>query len=264
MKLYVDSREPSGLIDLLKARVNNIIFGNLDLGDFIIKTDEDEIVMIFERKSLADLIASIKDGRYNEQSFRLMQIPTDNHHIYYVIEGNIQEFIFKNDEKNRKMLFSSMLSLSYTKGFSLLRASGWLETAEFIIRFYEKLSDGKIPLKTPNLYLKNEFPEKGGINSEPEILEGNVSNQYSDYIKTSKKSNITKDNIGEIMLAQIPGLSINTAQSLMVEFKTIKNLINVLENDKEYLDNFKIECKNGSRKISKTVIKNLKDYLLVD
>ena len=41
--------------------------------------------LIFERKSLADLISSIKDGRYIEQSFRLSECSLDNHNIYYII-----------------------------------------------------------------------------------------------------------------------------------------------------------------------------------
>jgi len=56
-----------------------------------------------------------------------------------------------------------------------------------------------------------------------------ASPNYTNAIKASKKSNITKDNIGEIMLAQIPGLSMNVAQSLMEKYKTIKNLIKELE-----------------------------------
>ena len=268
MKLLVDSREPIGLIELLKVRVKNIEFGNLDIGDFIIRNDEDKEVMIFERKSLSDLIASIKDGRYNEQSFRLTQTPLDNRHIYYIIEGNLSDFIYKNNEIVIKMLYSSMLSLSYTKGFSLLHANGWLDTAEFIIRFMEKLEKIYIentPPKIPNPENKHGFPENGGVISQSENLDlttppkipnpenkhgfpenGGVNlNKYSDVIKTAKKSYVTKDNIGEIMLAQIPGVSIVAAQSLMVEYKTVKNLIIVLEKDNKCLDNFKIGCKNG-------------------
>ena len=286
MKLFVDCREPPGLIELLKVRVKDIELGNLDIGDFIIKTDNNETVMIFERKSLSDLIASIKDGRYNEQSFRLSQTPLGNHYIYYIIEGNLSDFMRKNNETTIKMLYSSMLSLSYTKGFSLLHANGWLDTAEFVIRFMEKLE--KItPLKIQNPELKCGFPENGGVISSPESenlntplkiqnpelkcgfpenggVYGGFSQQYSDVIKTTKKSNITKENIGEIMLAQIPGVSIVAAQSLMIQYKTIKNLINILEKDEECLDNFKIECKNGLRKISKTTVKNLKEYLVKD
>ena len=253
MKLLVDNREPRALIELLTVRVQNIEVVKLDIGDFIIKTDNGETVMIFERKSLADLIASIKDGRYNEQSFRLSNLSLNNHHIYYVIEGDIGKYIHDNSEPMRKTLFSAMLSLSYKKDFSLLRTVGWLETAEFIIRFMEKLATEKITQ-----------PKEIDVNvnvKETKVESGNTEKNYSDVVKITKKSNITRENIGEIMLAQIPGISISSAQSLMIEYKTIKNLITVLENDKECLDNFKIECKNGARKISKTTVKNLKDFL---
>jgi len=250
MKLLVDNREPIGIIELLKVRVQNIELNNLEIGDFIIKNDNDEIIMIFERKSISDLIASIKDGRYNEQSFRLSQLPLPNHYIYYIIEGNMNDFIIKNNEQTRKMVFSAMLSLSYTKGFSLLHGNGWLDTAEFIIRFMEKLDKlqtggGEKP------YVETIINEASPI---PQL--------YSQVIKTSKKSYITKDNIGEIMLAQIPGLSVNVAQAIMSEFKTIKNLIKALENNTDCLDNLLVECKNGKRKINKPVIKNIKEFLI--
>lgn len=65
-----------------------ILTENLHVGDIVI-TDTDkqgEELLIIERKSLNDLAASIKDGRYSEQSFRLNQYPTHNHHIVYLIE----------------------------------------------------------------------------------------------------------------------------------------------------------------------------------
>ena len=40
---------------------------------------------IIERKSLADLASSIRDGRYAEQSFRLNGYPIFNHYIYFNI-----------------------------------------------------------------------------------------------------------------------------------------------------------------------------------
>ena len=59
---------------------------NLPLGDIIICNDDGKEKVIIERKSLADLAASIRDGRYKEQSFRLNQCELPNHHIYYLIE----------------------------------------------------------------------------------------------------------------------------------------------------------------------------------
>ena len=242
MKLLVDSREPKDIINILKSRIN-IEQRNLEIGDFIIKNNDGEIVMIFERKSLIDLVSSIKDGRYVEQSYRLSECSTNNHNIFYIIEGNIMNFCNKNRESIQKMVFSSMLSLSYKKGFSLLHTSGIVETCEFIIRFMEKLESDKSIIE---------------INSEtPDCSYANVH-------KTSKKSNITTENIGEIMLSQIPGISTVAAQAIMLHYKTIKNLIISLQTDKISLENIKIEYKNGPRKLNKTVIKNLLEFLNID
>ena len=116
-----------------------------------------------------------------------------------------------------------------------------------------------------NESVANESVVNESVVNEPviyEALEQYKQQQYSEVMKMAKKSNITRENIGEIMLAQIPGVSIAVAQLVMAEFKTVKNLINVLESNDKCLDNFKIECKGGLRKINKTAIKNLKDFLI--
>jgi len=240
MKLLVDNREPKEMISILKSRLKTVELNNLDLGDFIIKTDTDETVMIFERKSLADLVASVKDGRYAEQSFRLTEYPINNHNIYYIIEGNIMNFCNKNIEPIQKMIFSSMLSLSFKKGFSLLHTSGPIETCEFIIRFMNKLETEKLDTTG----------------------EKDSSVSYSNIIKTSKKANITRDNIGEIMLAQIPGLSMVVDQELMKEYKTVVGLIDALKLDPSCLDKLSIMYKNGPRKVNKNVVKTIKEFLV--
>jgi ERCC4-type nuclease len=240
MKLLVDNREPKEMISILKSRLKTVELDNLDIGDFVIKTDTGETVMIMERKSLADLVASVKDGRYAEQSFRLTECPINNHNIYYIIEGNIMNFCNRNAEPIQKMIFSSMLSLSYKKGFSLLHTSSPVETCEFIIRFISKLETEKLDTTG--------------------AAETNIS--YSNIIKSSKKANITRENIGEIMLAQIPGLSIVVAQELMKEYKTVVGLVNALKLDPSCLDKFSIMYKNGSRKVNKNVVKTIKDFLL--
>lgn len=240
MQLIIDNREPKEIITLLQSRVDNVELDNLNIGDYIIKNNNGDIVLIFERKSLSDLIASIKDGRYNEQSFRLTECEIDNRNIYYIIEGNIMNFCNKNNETLQKTLFSSMLSLSYKKGFSLLHTSGMIETCEFIIRFYDKLKIDK-PLKK---------------------REQNTDIKYSNVVKTVKKANVTKDNINEIMLASIPGISSTVANELMKEYKTIINLTNNLVENNDCLNNFKIKFQDKERKIGKNVVDILKKYLL--
>ena len=54
---------------------------NLPIGDIIIYSDEGEEIAIIERKTLADLAASIRDGRYSEQSYRLNNCKLHNHAI---------------------------------------------------------------------------------------------------------------------------------------------------------------------------------------
>lgn len=244
MRLIADNREPKDMILELQNRVTNVSLENLELGDFIIKNNKDETILLFERKSLADLISSIKDGRYNEQSFRLSQCELDNKYIYYIIEGNILNFCNKENETAKKMLFSSMLSLSYKKGFSILHTTSPVETIEYIVRFYDKLKS------------ENEKSENTITSQSPE-------NTYSNVVKTSKKSNITTENINEIMLIQIPGISIQVAKSLMVKFKTIIELTNALKENNKCLDTIIIDYEGGKRKLSKSVIKNLLTFLQV-
>jgi len=92
MQLLIDAREPKSLVanlNVLKEKSNinvSIIQKNLTIGDYIfydeINTKE---LLIIERKSLADLESSIKDGRYKEQSFRLNETSLHNHNIIYLL-----------------------------------------------------------------------------------------------------------------------------------------------------------------------------------
>ena len=64
------------------------------------------------------------------------------------------------------------------------------------------------------------------------------------------------------MLMQIPGISSTVSNQLMNEYQSIFNLVNKLREDENCLNNFKIKTKNSERKISKTIISNVKEFLL--
>jgi crossover junction endonuclease MUS81 len=84
IKLLVDNRERA-VIDHL----DNIDFETcpLSVGDFQFWED-DVLLMVIERKTYTDLAASIKDGRYAEQKFRLEELRSDTGcSIVYFIEG---------------------------------------------------------------------------------------------------------------------------------------------------------------------------------
>ena len=130
MILYIDNREPKNIINYLNEINNNLLkieIKSLDIGDYILYDEKkEENLIIIERKTLSDLESSIKDGRYNEQSFRLSSMLIPNHNIYYLIEGNIMNY------KNNKILYSAITSLSYFKGFSILNTINNIGTCDMI------------------------------------------------------------------------------------------------------------------------------------
>ena len=270
---------------------------NLKLGDIVISHDDDDganELLIFERKSLNDLASSIKDGRYAEQSFRLdgyESVP--NHNIVYIIEGDLSKW--KENAKygcksrvNKKTLLSSMCSMLYYKGFSVIRTMNMTETCELILNWADKLEREK---GTKNSYYsfngsgssggaiimeKQESQELESQELESQELESQELEQAqpalvreSHYcnvfkIKKEKNGNITPGNIGEIMLCTIPGISSKTAIVIMKEFKTINGLIKSLEKDAHCLNNIYMETNGKKRKISSQCIENIRNYLLGD
>jgi ERCC4-type nuclease len=248
MFIKIDYREDdlkTNMNLLFREHSHEIETENLALGDIIILNNDREEKVIFERKSLYDLASSIKDGRYAEQSFRLNECQQHNHNIIYVIEGDLERYNPTKGRMDKKTLYSALVTLNYFKGFSVMRTKNINETCELIINFADKL--GREPKKT-SYYDQNKV--------EKEV-------NYCEVMKKQKKNNITPENIGEIMLSTIPGVSNKSAISIMKEYKTIKNLMAKMTEDETCLDNFKLVCESGqSRKISKTCIENIKRYVL--
>ena len=88
-KVLAKPTEPVKNKDSKKDKNNiNIEVLPLPIGDIILEYLGKEIIII-ERKSAADLEASIKDGRYEEQSYRLSNSEVHNHNIIYLIEGSL-------------------------------------------------------------------------------------------------------------------------------------------------------------------------------
>ena len=82
-------------------------------------------------------------------------------------------------------------------------------------------------------------------------------------VKKVKKDNITSDNIGEILLSQIPGISSLTAIAIMTECGgSLKTLIHLLENDQTKIDTIMIGGGEKKKRISKNLVEKLKSFLL--
>lgn len=237
MNIIIDSREVKLIETIQSLKTNdisynhiNIITKPLELADIIIQTLDEIDRILIERKTVNDLIASFKDNRYVEQSFRLNGHPVFNHYIYYLIEGVIAT--------EKKSVLSSFCSLSYFKGFSLLHTFDINETALLLLQFACKIA-------------KNT--EKSGFYDN-----NNEQKTYTSVVKTKKNDNITSDNFGEIVLCQIPSVSSVTSIAIMREYKTLNNLIDCIKTNPNCLDHI---ITPNKRKISKTCIKNIIFFL---
>ena len=250
---------------------------NLHIGDVIISNKEEDLVIV-ERKSIRDLAASIKDGRYDEQSYRLNGIPHHNHNIIYLIEGDMNKFNIFKDRMEKMTLYSSMVSLNLYKGFSVIRSINIEETALFLCNMAYKMSkcetDGR-KFFYPNPKPKQEPQNENQIQEKEQHLpleqhlqeqhlqeEGNEMKNYCSVVKKVKKENITKENIGEILLCQIPNVSSTTAIAVMSHFKNFAELVISIGNDEQCLKNISYtNAKGQTRKITKTAIQNIIEYL---
>ena len=254
-----------------------LISETLPLGDIIINDGQNDCLII-ERKTISDLAASIKDGRYEEQSYRLNGLEHHNHNIVYLIEGDVYRLNAFTERIDKQTLYSAMFSINYFKGFSVMRSSTINETAmiacNMVYKLVGGLKSGKSGFYSNNINQKSNDLSLGDQNcnahdgkdiSEKDISEkDNSEKDYCTVVKKVKKDNITPDNIGEIMLCQIPGISSASALAILSQFKTLPNLIQCLKDDESCLNNICTIDSNGkSRKISKTAIATIVKFLKV-
>ena len=249
MRIVIDIREQElyELFARLPEKNANItiVREDLPIGDIIIQNSANENILIIERKTFPDLLASINDGRYDEQSHRLLH--TSNlppHCIIYLLEGMFSSL---REPSQKKKIYSAMTSIQCFKGMSVMRTSSIHETAEWLLDMTDKIHRDLL---------------KGKVCwANKKVGEGEPAN-YCNVVKKVKKENVTPENIGEIVLSQIPGISSVTALAIMKKFSTFPNLLASLAQDSHCLDDIVIESNGKVRKISKSCIENIKKYFV--
>lgn len=235
-----------------------------------------EDMLLFERKSFTDLLASIKDGRYEEQSHRLIHTAgVHPHNIIYVIEG---VFATLRNPADKKVIMSAMTSLSYFKGFSVFRTSTVFETAELVWAMANKLEKEFEKGREVPAYIQQVGGEQSSSNnthssqqtnveqgesaSSTSIVERTTTESYSNFVKKAKRDNITPENIGEILLCQIPGISTTVAQAILKQFDgSFSKLLEEIKTNPEKLETICTETNGKRRRISSAVIQSILTYL---
>ena len=274
LQIVVDVREHS-LIEKLRGLATesksdiSIVTEQLLLGDILLrkKIDSDsqepnfKEIILYERKSFVDLLASIKDGRYEEQSHRLIHSSGMNpHNICYLLEGT---FATLRNPADKRVIMSAMTSLSYFKGFSVFRTATIYETAELIWAMANKIQKefekGREVPSYCSLSVAHQQPPS-------ETIERNDNAEtvaYSNFVKKAKRENITPENIGEILLCQIPGISSHIATEVLKHFGgSFTQLITEIKTSPEKLDAIYLESPSGKRrKLSSAVVQSIVKFL---
>jgi len=258
IELLIDHRERE--LKTFFANYSNVKFSNLDIGDIVFRYQGD-IVVLIERKTIGDLIISIKDGRYREQKLRILNhVPRDK--VLYLLEGG------KISQNNYacKLVWGSMVSMLIRDGIKIVRTIDVKESIQFIDRIYQRLT------KDPSKLL----PSK--ISGDSNGNDGGNDIMYASSIKIRKKENLTPYRCGILQLAQIPGLSTKIAQVILDKYGSVYNLCcryqQILGNDGNdgndeneseaisLLSEIKYNISNGkSRRVGKVVSTKVYTYL---
>lgn len=193
--LKIDYREHA-LIELLQKK-ENIKFEvcPLDVGDIVFDSPHTKIVI--ERKTEADLYASIKDGRSREQKERLDKLrevdPTVQ--IIFLIE---QVDYIKRSSIDFKLIQGSILNTIFRDNYSILFSECIENTVEYIEMLYKKVE-------------KNDFNKQRGssVTIESGLLKKKL--EKSDYII--------------LVLSAIPRVSNDIAKKIVECYSTLDLLL---------------------------------------
>lgn len=123
--VVIDDRESSsGIAEILQQRHGvEVRIQRLSLGDYLV----DDVVLL-ERKTFPDLVASIKDGRLFGQGCRLAGAP---HWAAVVLEGTSRDLT--DCDMRREAIQGALITLTLFLGIPLLRSQHREETARLML-----------------------------------------------------------------------------------------------------------------------------------
>jgi ERCC4-type nuclease len=125
LQIIADDREPAdGVVARLRQHPDVTLYsGRLPVGDYLVDDD-----LLFERKTLRDLVQSIKDGRLFSQALRLAQA---RQRTALVLEGRGRDLA--GSRMRREAIQGALAMLTLELGLPILRSTGAAETADLIL-----------------------------------------------------------------------------------------------------------------------------------
>ena len=201
--IQVDSREKD-LYELIKTQTEFPVSSmSLEIGDIMIINSEKPL-LVLERKSLADLAASNRDGRYREQRARLLSMRGQGIAIAYLLEagngwstelnrvwqGNVTE----------TLLFTLITRLQLHYGIPVITSKDVPGSKTLILHLCRMLKE-KPDLFTPN----------SGILADATLAAG----AYTEALSAQKSANRGLKRVAAGMLCAIPGIGGKLSEGIL-------------------------------------------------
>jgi ERCC4-type nuclease len=219
LKIIIDSRETNLYNNIIERDLDKyvdkitIVKQQLEIGDIHIQMDD--LIYVYERKTINDLLSSVKDSRYKEQKSRLL---SNYKNVNYIIEGS--DIIASNNLHNQNLLTSIYFNSTYRDNIKIFFTKNINDTITFLLMLSTKIID------KPHNFILNETQK-----TEPDYID-------ICKIKSKKSDNIDKETCYLLQLSQIPNISKQIAKNIKDVYPTMKILINTLatsENPNELL-----------------------------
>jgi ERCC4-type nuclease len=256
LTVYIDNREQVEIKDSLREAVQGnceLVFDNLQLGDYILKDDADETeYAVIERKTLSDLAASIKDGRYLKQKAGLLGKYAPSK-VIYIIEGLLDYSTNGTDNVllngvHYKGLITCVYNMMLLDKIHVVNTRDVASTVGFIRGLCDRI------LASPEKY-KCELPS---------------SSVKEDFIHITNKV-VDPSTYFVSALCQVPGISKKTAQGITEQFKSMSQFQTAFAacSTHEIKTKIKetittIDAKGKHRKLSERVVDNLVVCMFTD
>lgn len=208
---------------------------------------------VIERKKYYDLIASIGDGRFTEQKFRLKKSQLKN--VIYLIEGakfttdSVEAPVCSDGVETQvtdahlASLLDALSSVEINDGFSVVHTSSEADTIDYIARL-TKLLQSKLEVSSDNLITGLPFEEfSAGV---------------------AKTKNLAVQDVFAKQLIQFPKCTAPKALEIIKEFPTVTALYNSLSSNKDQtvsvLKNIEIPSAGKKRKLGEALATSIASF----
>ena len=183
----------------------------LDVGDFHILVDG-ALAVCVERKTYADLLSSIADGRFREQRDR-MRCTIGARRMAYALEG----FPDRVDGWDAGAL-TATLHMAHRDGIVVARTADVADTVRYLAALANRVA------AEPYKYVTTDPPAQPG-----ELAEGYASHLHSAHAVCRKKgANVDPGAAFRLMLSAVPGVSGTIATNVAAKAGDLATLMRAL------------------------------------